>query len=277
MSSFKNRSDYFKNIAYMSKLIAHNRIIAPGSTKVRASFHRVNNQEQFDAAVVNWAHYPCVVHMGHDLRFRQPKTGMPRRITTNALRFLAKVDRATYKLDSDAIEAAYDLAAEAMFQYAAYMIEDYETKSACNTELFIFDLNRASAEQTGLVADGVYGWDFYFDDEDKERGMIYNAGDWFDGTENAVEDPGAGGINYPNGVPEVISYSATDLSKTIVLTPSRIARFGITPTIEVWYTEASELRLNTNPIITPDALPPDTANYFITLSAPGPGVIVIRP
>lgn len=179
MSSFKQRSDYFKNIAYMSKLIAHNRSVAEGSTKQRNTFHRINNQEEFDASIVNWGHYPCVVHMGHDLVFRQVNNAMPNRVTQNALRFLARVDRVTYKVEADAIEAAYDAAAQAMFHFVSYMLEDYAENGSCCNELFKFDLNRSHADQTGQVYDGVYGWDFFFSDENKEAGFRYNANDWF--------------------------------------------------------------------------------------------------
>jgi len=66
MSSFKDRSDYFKLIASKNKLIAHNKLLSTGGNRV--SFFRINNEEELSAACKNWAHFPCVVHAGHNLK-----------------------------------------------------------------------------------------------------------------------------------------------------------------------------------------------------------------
>src|SRR3954447_5301699 len=90
MSNFKQRSDYFRLIANKNKLIAHNRPIEEGSIKLRKSFHRINDEDELNAACTQWAHFPCVVHIGNDINYKQPGTGLPAKLTGNHLYFLQK-------------------------------------------------------------------------------------------------------------------------------------------------------------------------------------------
>jgi hypothetical protein len=176
MSSFKDRSDYFKLICAKNKLIAHNAIIV-GADNPRCSFFRVNDEEELNAACVNWIHFPCVVHTGHNINFKQPGTGLPRMAIGNHLVFLTKLDRDTYTYDADAIEAAYDEALTAMNQFVSYMLNDMEENESCGN-MFLFDLSKAKAEQIGPINQVLYGWYLQFYDEEKAREMIYDDTKW---------------------------------------------------------------------------------------------------
>lgn len=133
-SSYKVRSDYFETIANTNKLIAHARPIA-GSDRTRQTFFRVNNEDEMNAACVNWIHFPCVVHTGHNIKFTQPGTGLPRRVHGNTLLFLSKAINSGNL--SDNIEDAYESSENAMTQFLAYMLNDLETNGACGSLFFV--------------------------------------------------------------------------------------------------------------------------------------------
>ena len=269
MSSFKSRSDYFKNIAYLNKLIAHNRPVLPGSDLMRKSFHRLNDQDEFDGAVREWGHYPCVVHMGHTVRFKKAGNGLPHRVTENGLRFLDKIDTSLYPNTADAMEVAYDRAFAALLQFLSRMLEDAE-----NDSCFSFDIDKATADQTGLIVDSVCGWDVFFFDENRESGLRYSEDSWFD------EDGSDGGSGSNN--PDSVTLYYTDESQMeIPWTDDLRNRFGYAPRIEVFYTETNEFTgakkylKDTLPLISPDAPPPGITKFTVELKAPGPGYITI--
>lgn len=175
MSNYKQRSDYFKLIAAKNKLIAHTEAIDSGGE--RDSFHRVNNEEELNAACTQWGHFPAVVHIGHSINFRSNGTGLPHKVISNHLYFLSVLDSATYALVPDQVEAAYEQAELAMSQFLAYMLEDYEENGSCGN-LFTFDLNRAQAEQIGPINGTLYGWYLIFQDEQKGNSLAYNPINW---------------------------------------------------------------------------------------------------
>lgn len=74
---------------------------------------------------------------------------------------------------------------------------------------------------------------------------------------------------------EVLNYTS-ETTLQLQWTLARQNRFGTFPSFEVWYTENGVLRLNTNAVITVDALPPNTSLFTITFNAPGPGIVVIK-
>jgi hypothetical protein len=197
MSNYKERSDYFKLIAHNNILIAHDRnyivdqngvivytedgqVVETDNMKTRKSFHRVNNEAELNAACKDWAHFPCVVHIGHDIRWKSMGTSLPHRVNGNHLHFLTKLDTKKYPYKADAIEAAYDEAAEAMEQFLSYMREDLETNGVCGN-LFLFDLANANAEQIGPVNSNLYGWYLMFADEKKAYELNYYSSKWFEG------------------------------------------------------------------------------------------------
>jgi hypothetical protein len=179
MSTYKTRSDYFKMIANKNKLIAHDRPIAVGSDKLRKSFHRINDEDELNAACVNWAHFPCVVHIGYDIHYRENDTGLPRRITVNRLLFLTKTNTKDYAALSDAIEVAYDEANQAMSKFISFMRQDMEDNAPCG-DLFLFDMNRALAEMVGPINTTLFGWQLTLLDEAKAVELKYQQDDWFD-------------------------------------------------------------------------------------------------
>jgi len=214
MSSFKDRSDYFKLIASKNKLIAHNKLLSTGGNRV--SFFRINNEEELSAACKNWAHFPCVVHAGHNLMFNQPGTGLPQMTVGNHLYFLAKLDSDNLPFGADQIEDAYDKALQAMMQFVSYMINDKQENGVCG-EMFLFDLNRAKADMIGPYNSVLYGWYLYFADKEKVKELKYDANLWEDGESggngaSSILDADTDGITVtiPDGW-EMIQYDFTNV------------------------------------------------------------------
>ena len=176
MSTLRARSDYFKMICNKNKLIADGRPLTEDT--FRKSFHRINSEQEFMSACVNWIHLPCCVHIGNDWMFNQEDGARPRETTINQLHFFSKADNTTYPFDGDAIQAAYDEAALAMKQFVAYMIEDLEANGRCG-HLFLFDVNRAKATKLEPVNENLYGWALTFMDTQVSFDMVYNSNNWF--------------------------------------------------------------------------------------------------
>jgi len=175
MSTYKARSDYFKLISTKSKLIAHDEDIVDGGKRV--SFHRINAEDELNAACKYWAHFPAVVHIGHSINYRSNGTGLPNKVISNHLYFLAQLDLVGNTFQADAIEEAYEKAEEAMDKFLAYMIEDFEENGSCGN-LFMFDFNRASAEMIGPINQNLYGWYLVFQDQAKGSAFKYVENDW---------------------------------------------------------------------------------------------------
>jgi len=74
----------------------------------------------------------------------------------------------------------------------------------------------------------------------------------------------------------VFPFDETQTGLQVDWTAENKATYGLYPLIEVWYSEAGELRLYPNPVITVDAFPPQTTKFTITLNMPGPGVIIFK-
>src|SRR4051794_28022960 len=174
MSQFKQRSDYFKTIAHKNKLISHDRPIEDGSIKLRKSFHRINDEDELNAACSQWAHFPCVVHIGNDINYKQLGTGLPRKVTNNHLYFLTKVAN---PLSADAIEAAYDEAYTTMSQFINFMLHDLQQMEGCG-ELFLLDLNRSKSEMIGPINTTLFGWYLSFEDEQRATEFLYDEDSW---------------------------------------------------------------------------------------------------
>lgn len=180
MSNYKTRDEYFGLITHKNLLIAHDRQI-PDTDKYRKSYFRVNDMDELNAACVNWAHFPCVVHMGHDILFRQPGAGLPRKIIGNHLLFLSRIkneERGDTTSIARQIQNAYKEAEQAMDEFLSYMKEEMDENNICG-ELFLFDLEKAQAEQVGPFQQVLYGWALVFYDETKATTMQYDAAKWY--------------------------------------------------------------------------------------------------
>jgi len=180
MGSFKERSDYYKMIAHFNKMIAHDRPIADGSEKMRKSFHRINDEDELNAACVNWAHFPCVVHVGYEIIYRENGTGIPRRVVRTHLYFLSRLNKQVNPFLADAIEVAYDEAAVAMSQFVGFMVNEVNKDDICCNTLFLFEVARSHAEMIGPINDSLYGWHLQFEDEVKAKELVYDRDDWYD-------------------------------------------------------------------------------------------------
>ncbi len=179
--SLKSRSDYFKKIAQYNKLIGH------GSTRggeVVNAFHRINNEEELNAACINWGHFPCLVHIGHSLRYKDEQVDSPTKTVSNELYILSQIDTNINR--ADAIELAYQQSELVMNQFLSFMREDYKAKGKWGI-FFDFSLNNANAEQIGPINLTLYGWHLQFFDSNRAIETEYNSNDWnFDVNDNPL-------------------------------------------------------------------------------------------
>lgn len=176
MSSFRDRSDYFKNIAFKNVKVAHDHLIGEGPA-TRKSFHRINNEDELNAAVVDWAHFPCIVHTGMTVLPSQPGKGIYRKTNINQLFFLSRMD--TQGVLSDIMQDAYDEAYDVASEFISWLVEDEEGNGSCGG-LFGFDLNNAKLEMIGLINDNLVGWSLIFQDIERAVEYKYDEGKWFD-------------------------------------------------------------------------------------------------
>ncbi len=175
-NSYKESSDYFSLIAEKSKLIAHNGAIS-GTARLRKSFHRVNDEDELNAACQNWGHFPCVVHINHLIRFKERGYGAPNKLLTNVLAFFSSAQVTGNVVVSDTIESAYDEAETAMNKYIAYMLNDFESNGSCGG-MYMLDASRISAEKVGPVNGKLFGWLLTIEFEKKSPELNYDADDW---------------------------------------------------------------------------------------------------
>lgn len=261
--TYKSRSDYFKFIAGNNKLIAHNQPVAAGSDKLRKSFHRINDEAELDAACRDWAHFPCMVHIGHDIRGRENGTGRPRKLIGNHLYFLSKLDSKKSPYRSDQIEAAYDQAEKVMDQFLGYLKADQEANDSCGN-IFLFDLNRVRAEMIGPINESLFGWYLIFEDENKSYSISYKSNEWYQGIPSGVDDHcNCDDDTGANVLPEIIDFSSADDDLVIELTTDRKTKFGSLPKIQIWaLNEDAEFQLMYVPVVT-NAIPPAHSAYII--------------
>lgn len=237
MSTYKQRSDYFEMLANNNKLIAHQRPVSDGSEKLRKSFFRVNDLDELNAAAVNWAHGPCMVHVGHDILFKQPGTGLPRKVIGNHLYFLSKTKPQNL---ANEMEAAYTESEEAMSQVLSFMNEEMEENMRCGN-LFLFDLKGAHAEQIGPFNNVWYGWHLVFYDETRACDLGYKNDDWFTPLEDGIDtgcdccDDDDDSEGNTSSCAEII-YFNDQTSVDIEMTDERKLRLGQMPQIQVWFT-----------------------------------------
>lgn len=175
--SYKTRSEYFEHIAYMNKLIAHKRPIAEGSGKLRKAFFRMNDEDELNAACINWSHFPCVVHLGHDMRFRGKGTGLPNKIIGSSLLFLFPADG---KDLAAGIQNAYDKSEAAMNKFISFMRNEMEEMDSCGNNIFYLDDNKIQAQEAGPYDNKLYGWNLLIEDEQLAKELKYSDDDWFE-------------------------------------------------------------------------------------------------
>lgn len=157
MGIFKDRSDFFKGLAINNKMIAHTRELVAGEP--RNSFHRLNDEEELQAACVNYAHFPCMVHFGFDGRYTSSTGALSKRKLNNDLLFLSKA-AAT---DMDAMEEAYDESFTTMEELLSWMNNEFENRGSCGP-FDNFDLSRCSFVRYS-VNGNLFGWLLSFNDD----------------------------------------------------------------------------------------------------------------
>lgn len=156
MGKFKDRADYFKGLAIANKTVAHTVVV---DNEQRNSFFRLNDEEELQAACVNWAHFPCVTHFGFDGRYTSNIGAVAKRKLSNELLFLSKA----LATDMDGIEDAYNEAFDVMEQFLSYMQNQYNTQGSCGP-FSVFDLSRCSFQRY-RVNGNLFGWLLTFEDD----------------------------------------------------------------------------------------------------------------
>jgi hypothetical protein len=174
MSSFKDRSDLFKLIAKRNLQLRHT--VVEDDT-ARKSFFRINDEEELDSSLVDKVHFPLLVHVGHNVRFRRPQTGLIKRLTTNSLLILDKVSNNLDVNDADAIEAAYDKTMGIAEEIISYIKKLYADNSVCNP-FGLFDISKYTITQVGAIAGNLYGYQLLFEDDAKTTALEWNANKW---------------------------------------------------------------------------------------------------
>ena len=181
MSSFLDRSNYLKKVANYSKAIAHNRNV--DGTGARNSFHRINDEEELLSACINWGHFPCLVHIGHDGRFNDNEGETPKNIISTHLYFLDALNMDAYPNKADAIEVAYDRAYSTMIQYLSFMKEDREVNGA-EGYLYKFNLAGAKYDMLSGINGKLYGWYLVLIDGKPEAELKFNAANFYQGVDD---------------------------------------------------------------------------------------------
>jgi hypothetical protein len=158
MGIFKDRSDYFKGLANMNKLVAHDREI---NGEVRKSFHRINDEEELTAACINWAHFPCIVHTGFSGRYTPQANAVPKRKLSNGLWIL---DKAVSPMDLNSRADAIDRSFQVMEEVISKMINEYNTTGRCSNFDDI-DLGRFSFNLIGPINATLFGLELNWEDD----------------------------------------------------------------------------------------------------------------
>jgi len=157
MGFFNDRTNYFKSIAHLNKLIAHNQEVE-GVT--RASFFGMNDEDEVLAACVNWGHFPCMVQFDFSGRYTSNITGEPKRKISNAIWIL---DKATVT-NMASIQAAKDRSFEVIEQVISAMWDDFKEQGFCGNLQYV-DLAQFNFLPIGIVGSSLYGWQLNFGDD----------------------------------------------------------------------------------------------------------------
>ena len=166
------RNTYFETLSNLNKLVAHGRV--GEDNNVRNSYHRLNSEEELLAACINWAHFPCVVHVGLAGRYTGHQNSLPKRKVINQLWFLQQADPA----DMDAIAAAKDIAFEVMEEFIAYIYADWKVSGPCG-EFSNIDLGRFGFSEV-VYNNNLFGWELTFEDEKFATNIdTFDRGKWF--------------------------------------------------------------------------------------------------
>lgn len=275
MSTFLDRSNYIKSIAMQNKLVAHNLLLDETTQQRRNSFFRINDQEELAGAVSEYGHLPCVVHLGFDVRYKQPVgAALPRKVLLTTLWFLSKLDLIAYPNKADAIEAAHDESFRVLTQFLSFLLHDQEVNECT---CCAFDFETAHSEMIGPELNDLYGWQLQITDSKAGEELTYNPANWLGNPDAAPAPEGAPAPQYYNtgNDAEFINFFPWEDEKIIPWTATRQARFGDSPSFQICYPEGAAMRF-INAIVEADAVPPLATQFKVFINTPGTGVIVIK-
>jgi len=171
MSFFQTRTNYFKELCELHKIVAHNTPIDGG---LRKSFHRINDEEELGAACINWGHFPCVVHLGYTMRPRDNEGNELNKTIINSLLFLSKQKEGDM---ADKIQEAYDEAYEIMSDFISWFKNELEENGTCGNFRNI-DFSNMKADMYGPLNNNLYGWLLLFTDESYAPEFSFDKNKW---------------------------------------------------------------------------------------------------
>lgn len=175
MSFFKTRSDYFKSLATKNKLIAHDADIDGGGK--RKSFFRMNDEEELNAAAINWMHFPCMVHLNFSGKYSASISEVEKRTILNEILILDKIISAA---DMNSLESVRDSTFDLMEDIISRMMNEFEEQEYCSPFKGL-DLSQFSFVEYGPINATLYGWRLTFSDEQfPEEITNYDASKWND-------------------------------------------------------------------------------------------------
>lgn len=166
MGFYKNRETFVEGLAEADPMVQHNQPVTVGSSELRQSFFRINDEEELLAACVNWIHLPCVAMYGLSGAMAN-KDGSKRQRNFNTWWFLTNlVLDENNPVEADAITNAYDTTFTVMMNFIKAVNDEYEENGGCG-EFMYLDLNNIKWSQEGPIGNGLYGWILTFFDETK--------------------------------------------------------------------------------------------------------------
>lgn len=164
MGTFKDRENYLKSLCVAHPTVAHGSVA--GGIK-RNSFFRINDDEEIMAATIQNISYPAVGFQSLKGRLIDQDNALTdiRHLFSNSWIFIQHVNMIQVGT-ADAIQECYDQTFSIMEDFIKSMKDDFEESGHCGA-FENFDLNRINYVMIGPILEMEYGWQLFFDDEQK--------------------------------------------------------------------------------------------------------------
>lgn len=169
MGLFKTKEDYLKNLCINHPDVAHTKLV---DGIPRNSFFRINNDEELIAATISHIDYPAVANVSLRGRITDKDNALVdiRHLFSNSWMFLQHVSQVALGV-SDAVQECYDQTFMIMEDFIKAMKDDFETNGHCGV-FENFDLNKINYVMIGPISQNEYGWQLFFDDQQKATRLL---------------------------------------------------------------------------------------------------------
>lgn len=170
MGTFKDKENYLKKLCIAHPTVAHQSVV--GGIK-RNSFFRINNDEELLAATISNIAYPAVGYQSLRGRLIDEDDALAdmRHLFSNSWMFIQHVSMITGTGFTDIIQECYDETFTIMEDFIRAMREEFEENGHCGAFDFI-DFNKMNYVMVGPVMENEYGWQLFFDDEQKASRIV---------------------------------------------------------------------------------------------------------